>query len=121
MEKIFWEYCKEKKLMLQKCNNCGKVIWPYTISCPECLSFDIDYIQAEGKGKIFSYTIFYIPFHKEFKDKIPYVVAIIELSEGVKFMSNIVTDDFSLLECGKDVELIWEKFEDKFIPIFKLC
>ena len=114
--KIFWKYCKEKKLAFQKCSDCGKVRWPYSIACPECHSFNYEIIFSSGKGIIYSYVVYNVPFDKEFKDKVPYVVGIIELEEGVRILSNIVESSFEKIECGKKVKLIW----DDYIPKFKL-
>lgn len=118
--KVFWENCKKKKLVFQKCKNCGKVRWPYSIACPECHSFEIEYINSKGEGKVYTYTVFHIPFHPDFKDKVPYIVAIIELDEGVRFLSNIVNSNPDELECEKRVKVYWEKFNEYFVPKFEL-
>ncbi len=117
---IFWENCKKKKLVFQKCKNCGKIRWPYSIACPECYSFEYEFIESKGNGKIYSYVIYNVPFDKNFKDKVPYIVAIIELDEGVKFLSNIVDTDFNNLKCEQKVNLFWEKQDEYYIPKFKI-
>ena len=118
--RIFWEGCKQKKLLFQKCNNCGKIRWPYSIACPECYSFSWEIVESKGKGKIYSYVVYNVPFHKEFKDRVPYIVAIIELNEGIKFLSNIVEIDKDKIECNKEVEIFWEKFNDYYLPKFRV-
>ena len=112
--KIFWEFCQEKKLVFQKCKNCGKIRWPYSIACPECYSFDYEYYESKGIGKIYTYAIFHMAFDKKFKDKVPYVIAVIELENGVKFLSNIINTTFEKIECNKDVKLVWDNNIPKF-------
>ncbi len=117
---IFWNFCKEQKLMFQQCKKCGKIRWPYSIACPECYSFEYSYYQSSGKGKIYSYVIYNVAFDKFFKDKVPYVVAIILLENNVKFLSNIVKSNFNEIECEKEVEIFWEKYDNLYIPKFCL-
>ncbi len=116
----FWENCKDKKLLFQKCSNCNKVRWPYSIVCPECYSFNYDYIESKGFGKIYSYVIYNVAFSDEFKDKIPYIVAIIQLKEGVKFLSNIINSNINEIKCDKPVKLVWEPYKEFYIPKFEI-
>ena len=117
--RIFWENCKNKKLVFQKCTKCGKVRWPFSIACPDCYSFDYEIIESKGKGKIYTYAIFHVPFDKSFKDKVPYVIAIIELDEGVKFFSNIINTPFDEIDCEIKVKVVWERYGDYYIPKFE--
>jgi len=116
----FWNFCREKKLIFQKCTNCGKIRWPYSFCCPECYSSDYHLSESKGLGRIYSYVIYNVPFHKDFKDRVPYIVGVIELDEGVKFLSNIVAKNFENIHCGEKVKLFWEKLNDFYIPKFCL-
>ena len=118
----FWDYCCKHEFRLQKCADCGTVRWPASIVCPNCLSGNFDWELMSGKGKIYSFVIFHKAFHKNFKDKVPYVVAIIALDEGPKFLSNVVNCDISKVACEKRVSLTWLDNEEAAfaIPVFEL-
>jgi uncharacterized OB-fold protein len=116
----YYKGLKEKKLIFQKCNNCGHIRWPYSIACPVCYEKDFKYIESNGDGMIYTFTIFNVPFDKNFKDKVPYVVAVVQLTEGVKMVTNIIKSPLEKIKCNAPVEVIWEKCEDYFIPKFKL-
>jgi len=117
---FFWEATKNKELKFQRCTECGQVRWPPSIACPKCHSMNFDYIVSKGIGKIYSFVVYRAAFHEAFKDKLPYVVAIVDLDEGPSILTNIVNCDPSTLECDQRVKVVWEEYESynlfKFEP-----
>ncbi len=116
---FFWEATKNKELKFQKCKQCGHVRWPASIACPNCHSFDFEYVTSKGIGKIYSFVIYKVAFHEAFKDKLPYTVAIVELDEGPLVLSNIINSDPNLLKCDMEVRLVWEEHDSYNIPKFE--
>jgi uncharacterized OB-fold protein len=116
----FWQGCKERRLLLQKCLECGHVRHPASFLCPECLSASYDWIESRGKGKIYSFVVFYRAFHPAVVDKIPYVVAVVELDEGPSILTNVVGCSANELSCEQRVQLKWEDLNDQVtLPIFE--
>ena len=76
--------------------------------CRRCLSEDIEWIKAGGKGKVYSFTIVHRPPSLVFEDDVPYVVAIIELDEGPRVMSNIVEMDPEKVRVDMRVEVAFD-------------
>jgi uncharacterized OB-fold protein len=109
----FWEGCRRKELRFQKCRDCGHVRWPPSIMCPECHATDTEWIVADGRGVIYSYVVYHVAFHPAFKDKLPYVTAVVELHEGPRILTNIVDCDPSALRCDMPVEVIWGEIDRK--------
>src|SRR5713101_7338496 len=60
--KPYWDGMKEDKLMLPKCQDCGKVHFYPRVFCPHCHSKNLTWIQGSGKGKLYSFEILYRPF-----------------------------------------------------------
>ena len=116
----FWEGCKEHKLVLQKCKKCGKLRWPAAYLCPNCLSEETELCELSGEGVIYSYAIYYKPFHPSVADKVPYVVAEVDLKEGARLVSNIVDCELSELKCGLPVEVRFIDGEGYARPVFVL-
>ena len=56
--------------------------FPPTVMCPSCGSTDHEWVEASGRGTVFSYVVMHRVYHPGFADKVPYVVAVIELEEG---------------------------------------
>jgi uncharacterized OB-fold protein len=103
--KPFWDATAEGKLMLARCSGCSNVMWYPRAFCPECSSFDVEWIQASGKGTIYSYTI-NRRGQGDYRD-LAYVVAYVELAEGPRVLTNIVDCDFATLSVGQAVEVVF--------------
>ena len=109
--KPYWDGLREQKLMLPKCQDCGHCFFYPRILCPRCSSRRIGWIQSSGRGRLFS-----------FKVKPPYVLAMVELEEGPRLMSNLVgiAADPALIRCDMPVEVVYEKLNDEFtLPLFR--
>ncbi len=116
----FWDAAREHKLVLQHCEACDKAIHYPRMVCPHCSSNRLGWRQASGRGTIYSYTIVLNNAPSAFLADMPYVVAVIELDEGVRMLSNIVDGDPNALRCGLPVEVVFEKLNEEFtLPKFR--
>lgn len=116
----FWEATRRNTLSIQRCTDCSKHIFYPRIACPFCGSANVEWVDASGKGKVYSYTVVESNAPSAFLADIPYVVAIVELNEGVRMLSNIVGCDPSAVRCDMHVEVVFEKLDDEFtLPKFK--
>jgi uncharacterized OB-fold protein len=84
----FWDAAKQHRLQLQQCGGCKAFIYYPRDRCPNCLSDQLEWKPVSGKGKVYSYTTVRRASTRSFADK-PYVVAIVELDEGVKLTTNL--------------------------------
>ncbi len=85
----FWEGIAEGVLRIQHCQACGRYVFYPRAVCPHCTSVDLGWVEASGSGRIHSYTV----VHRapaDYRDEIPYVVALVELDEGVRMMTRLV-------------------------------
>jgi hypothetical protein len=84
------------------------------------MSENLFWIESTGKGTVYSFTIVRRPRHPAFREKVPYVVAIIALEEGVKMMSNVINIDVEKVKCGLPVEVVFEKINEEItLPKFQ--
>lgn len=83
----FWEGAARGELLLQRCDACSATYFPPRPFCPACASRQISVFRASGRGRLLSYTISHrdVPGYKA-----PYAIAVVELDEGPRMMSNIV-------------------------------
>ncbi len=86
----FWENARKHRLVLQRCTDCGAQQFFPQSYCRKCLSENIEWFEACGKGSVYSFTIIHRPPSHTFEEDVPYIVAIIQLDEGLRMMSNIV-------------------------------
>ena len=120
--KTFWEGAKKNKLMLQKSKNNGNYFLYSVGHSNVAADHDFEWVEASGNGKIYSFTVSYIPGgSKYYLDKTPYVIGSILLEENVRIMSNIITDNIKSVEIGKKVKVYFRKLSDEIVfPCFKL-
>jgi uncharacterized OB-fold protein len=116
----FWEGCRNRELLLQTCRGCGQFIFYPRSICPHCFSPDIEWVKASGQGKVYSYTVSFRPATPAFMEELPYVIAVIELEEGVRMMSNIVDCDFEDVRIGMPVEVTFTEITPEItLPRFR--
>jgi uncharacterized OB-fold protein len=119
--KPFWDGCCQHQLRFQKCRECGHVRWPPSIICPNCHSQNAIWILSSGRGKIYSYVVHHQAYHPAFRDKLPYVVAIVELEEGPHLLTNIIGSAHDHLRCDLPVVVNWEDVTQEIsLPKFNL-
>jgi len=116
----FWEACARHELYIQKCKNCGTVFYYPRGFCPEDLSADFEWVKCGGKGKVYTYTVTRQNQSPGFRDKVPYVMAYVELEEGIRMLTNIVDCDPKDVAVGMSVEVTFEDVTpDISIPLFR--
>lgn len=116
----FWNALKEEKFLIQQCKDCGAwVFFPGPI-CRKCFSVNLEWKEASGKGKVYAYSTVHRAPGKAFKVDAPYAVALIELDEGVKIMSNVVDIEPDDVKVDMRVEIVFDKVtNDTTLPKFK--
>lgn len=117
----YWDGARRGELRIQRCRSCGKAYFFPRPFCPNCSSKDVEWFTASGKGKLYSYVINHRPAYG-FDDIAPYVIAVVQLDEGPRMMTNIVGIEATPenLPIDLPVEVTWEKLSDDItIPLFK--
>ncbi len=103
----FWrEISQRYKGIGDRCNNCGRIYFPPREICPECRRESYQRMEEhelKGTGEVVTYTEVHDP-HPQFKDLSPYIMAIIEMDEGVRLTGHIVDTDIEEVETGMKVE-----------------
>ena len=116
----FWRSVDRRAMELPYCKSCGRFHFYPRPVCPECWSADLDWRPVGGKGTVWSYTVvrFAHGAHEGWKTRVPYVVALVELEEGVRMMGNVVDCPVGSVRSGMAVELDYREYEDGLIPVF---
>lgn len=113
----FWEATREKKLLLQWCTACGHAIYYPREACPTCLGRDLEWRESPGRGRVYTYTVEYRPQNPNMPA--PYTVALVELEEGVRVMTNVVGCPPEEVLVDMPVTVTWEELSDgRHLPLF---
>ncbi|MCL6599829.1 MAG: Zn-ribbon domain-containing OB-fold protein [Alicyclobacillus macrosporangiidus] len=115
----FWEGLNQGELRIQRCEDCGRhIFYPRSI-CPDCFSDRVCWVRASGRGRIYSYTVVHRA-QGPFVQDAPYVVAIVELEEGVRMMSRIVGPREEVA-IEKPVRVVFTRVDDELVlPFFEV-
>ena len=115
----FWEGTKQGKLLIQFCKDCKSYIFYPRKFCPECWSGNLDWKQASGKAKIYTFSTAYSRGEPKFLDELPYTIAYVDLEEGVRMMTRIVDCKPEDLSFDMDVEVLFYERNGYFLPYFR--
>jgi len=116
----FWEALARHELYLQRCGSCERVRHPPRAVCPACLSSEIEWIRASGNGQVYSFTVTHQNHAPGFRNRLPYVLAVVELDEGVRMMTTIGGCDPVEVRIGMPVTVEFDDVTDEItLPVFR--
>ena len=114
---FFWDGLKAHTLLVQRCEDCGEVRHPPRPMCPHCTSLAWDTIECSGRGAVFSFVMPRHPQYPWFEDD--YIVALVELDEGVRLVTNLVGTTPDAAAIGMRVQVRFEEFDGGLVlPLF---
>ena len=104
----WWEAAQRHELYIQKCRDCGDLRFHPRALCTNCMSSRAEWIKCSGRGKIYTFTVTYQNGSSGFRDSLPYVLAWVELEEGVKMLTNIVDCPPDQVKIDQRVEAVFD-------------
>ncbi|RSS86194.1 hypothetical protein EF903_19435 [Streptomyces sp. WAC05292] len=114
----FWEGVRQHRLLIQRCDGCGTPRFPWLPGCNACASLEWDTVQACGEATVFSHVVMHHPPFPAFDP--PYAVALVELAEGVRMITNITGVPHDRVRIGMPVRLEFLRVdEDLELPVFR--
>ncbi len=117
---FFWEGTRAGELRILRCQSCGTYIHLPRPICRNCQSFDLAPEPVSGRATVYAFTQTFKAFHPFFVDRVPYLIATVELVEqaGLQLLTNLVGIDESDVRIGMEVEVRFEDLGDYTIPVF---
>jgi len=114
----WWEAIDRGELLIQRCKGCGTLRHPPRPMCGKCQSLEWDSIPSKGEGKVYSFTVLHHPQFPGYE--YPLVCAVVELTDGIRMVSNIVDCDPDAVEIGMSVRLSVEAVDESLkLPLFR--
>ena len=104
----WWEALKRHELYIQKCRDCGFTRYYARALCTNCLSSKTEWVRCSGRGKIYTFTVTNQNQAPGFRESLPYVMAYVDLDEGLKMLTNIVDCPPDQVKIGMPVEVVYE-------------
>lgn len=105
----FWDAARRHELQLQRCRACATFVFYPRAACPRCLGGDLEWQRVSGRGTLHTFTVVHRG-QKGFPLGSPYVLAVVELAEGPRLMTNLVgvEPDPARIHIGMPVEVAFE-------------
>jgi uncharacterized OB-fold protein len=116
----FWRGAQERRLMVQRCNDCSDYRFPPEIYCLACGSENGEWVQASGRATLYSWTVGHPPMLPYFMERAPWPVAVVQLEEGPRMVTNIVDAPPDDYEIGMALTVDFEDVDDDVtLPVFR--
>jgi hypothetical protein len=114
----FWDGCAAGELRIQRCTDCGRPYFYPRQVCPHCGSAKIEWFTASGDATLYSYAINHRPA-PGFGDA-PYAIAVVQLAEGPRMMTNIVgvPNTPEALRLDMPLRVRFERRGEVTLPVF---
>ena len=118
--RAYWAGLARGELLLQHCRDCGHVQFYQRQLCGRCLGPHVEHRAASGRGTVYSFSTVHRPPSPEFKDDVPYTVALVELAEGPRLISTLVDCPPASARIGLPVEIVFDRVTDEItLPRFR--
>jgi uncharacterized OB-fold protein len=116
----YWEGFRTGRFLVARCGGCGRVHHYPRPACPYCWSEDVAPVQASGRATLYTYSIVHMNDLPPFKERLPYVAAVVDLEEGPRVMTTIVDCDPADLRIGMALTADFhEVADDLTVAVFR--
>jgi uncharacterized OB-fold protein len=116
----FWDAARDGKLLIKRCNTCGKPHFYPRPFCPRCWSDDVAWEEASGGATLYTFSIVRRNDLPPFNERVPYVAAVVDLDEGVRMLSNVVDCAVDDVVIGMRLEVTFRQETDEVsLPLFR--
>jgi len=117
--RFFWDGVRAGEFRIQRCAGCGSLRHPPRPMCPRCQSLEWDHVLSAGRGVVHAFAVHHKPALPYLAS--PFVVAVVELAEGVRYVGNVIGCDPGEVRIGLPVEVVYERYDDDLVlPQFRL-
>lgn len=118
--RVYWEGVAQDELRIQRCDVCARTVFYPRSICPHCHSDQLSWIVATGRGTIYTYMVAHQAYGP-FAGDAPFIVALVELVEGVRMMTRIVDAPRERVTIGAQVQVSFgTSAEGIKLPYFQL-
>jgi uncharacterized OB-fold protein len=117
----FWDACRDARFLVHRCGECGRAYWPAS-TCIDHGARSMAWDDASGRGEVHTYTVVHHVYDRSLLERVPYVLAVVQLDEGPFFHSDIVGCDPADVHVGVRVEVVFDRVDDdtvipRFTPV----
>jgi uncharacterized OB-fold protein len=108
----YWAGLREHKLLMQHCDSCDRLQFYPRSGCRTCGGTELSWREMSGAGHVYTYTVIHRAPFAAFADDVPYAYAVVELDEGPRVVTSLVTDDLDGLDVDMRVRAVYDDVTD---------
>jgi uncharacterized OB-fold protein len=119
LSRPYWEATRTERLVVPWCSTCQEFFWYPRVVCPTCLGDTVEWRDVSGRGEVHAVSVMHKTGMGRDPADGPYAVALIQLDEGVRMLSNVVGVDPDEVTVGSPVRVVWHDLSDgRKLPMF---
>jgi uncharacterized OB-fold protein len=107
LSRTYWEAAREGRLLIQRCAACGEYQFYPRGHCVHCSAAGPEWIEANGTGRLHTFSVVHRTATQAFAEDVPYVVGILELDDGPRLTVNVVDTPLEELACDLPVRVVF--------------
>ena len=116
----FWEATKNHELRYQTCDACDGIVFYPRRHCTHCLGKKLSWKTSKGEGTLYTYSVVRQTYHPAFRERVPYVIAWVDLDEGFRILTHVTgIDDPAEVSVGQRVVVAWRDYDEVSLPLFR--
>ena len=108
----FWQAARDHRLAVQACEDCGALQHPPAPLCRSCHGGRLAFRPVSGRGTLYAFTVVHHSVHPATVDKVPYVLALVQLDEGPRLAADVVDCPFDDLAVGMALDAVYDDVSD---------
>jgi uncharacterized OB-fold protein len=114
--RTYWDAAANGRLLVRRCGACARAHHYPREFCPHCWSEDVSWEDASGRATLYTWSVVHRNDLPPFRERTPYVAAVVDLAEGPRMMTEIVEcPDAGRLRAGTDLEVTFREG----VPVFR--
>jgi len=114
----YWQSTRAHALKLPFCMVCERAFYPVQGRCPRCLGDRLDWRAVSGRARVYSWIVVHQVYDQSFAERVPYIVAVVELDEGPRLVTNIVNCPPEKVGCGVQVRAVYDDIDDEVALVY---
>ena len=117
----YWDAVAERRFVIQRCSACKRYQYYPRSVCTSCSSLELELVSGSGRGTVYSSTVSRRAAHPDMVDRVPYVVALVDLVEGPRMLANLVGQSPEQVQIGAEVMVTFIEVADGvLLPAFEI-
>lgn len=120
----FWRAAAEHRLVIPRCTACATYRLPPSPFCWSCRSQDVEWVEHDGRGTVYSFTVIRHAVIPDVRDALPFAAAVVDLpgTGGCRLVGDVVGIAPEEVRIGLPVETVWyDVREGESVPCFRPC